>query len=167
MKMIDLEHISIDDIIVLDIEPDLSYKVGQEIVCHYDAMNFFNGVVNSYEDIRGVLSVKIQFIYGIAKASNWSVNIKNRSNKYIDRYYCRLNEFINLNSLKCGDKEEYTFIDNLAYTSGQIIIISYNIDNYVTAHINTYDKNTGKINITILSVNGTVSRISWFVGQQL
>jgi hypothetical protein len=69
--------------------------------------------------------------------------------------------------LKCGDKEEYTFIDNLAYTSGQIIIISYNIDNYVTAHINTYDKNTGKINITILSVNGTVSRISWFVGQQL
>ena len=165
-KMINLEDISIGDIIVLDIDPELSYKNAQGVICQHDTMNFLHGTVDSYDIVTGVLCIKILFIYGIETASTWSINMKDRPIKNLDRYCCRLDEFINLNALKCGDRKDHIFRKKMLLTAGHTIIISYNIQHYISARINTYDKESGQINITILAFEGTVSRISWFVSCQ-
>ena len=78
-------------------------------------------------------------------------------------YYSILNDLIDLNAFQIGDVEEYVLDAGLAYSGGEEILFSYDVDNFFTGRVNTYNSTTGSIDITVTYINGTVSSILWYV----
>lgn len=166
---IDLDKLIIGEHVIMQVGPGLSYAPGQEIVCGYNDLNYFHAIVTSYNRNASPLSVNISYICGTIAQSNWYVNLKGAPGRCGPKcekgseYFTTLHEYINLHNLHKGDIEEYTLETNLAYTIGQILLFACDNEHFFTGRVNKYDRHTGNINITLQTIKGTVSGVTWYI----
>jgi hypothetical protein len=65
----------ISESVILTVETDLSYTIGQTVVVAHDNSNFFTGSVSSYDSSNGELTLSVISSTGLGIYNTWDVNL--------------------------------------------------------------------------------------------
>jgi hypothetical protein len=174
--LIDLLTLTTSDTPIYKIGKNLAYTSGQEVVfgADGDISDHFTGKIVYYAKDSGEIKLNLQSIVGTGAPTIWDVNVVGAPGKQGDqgvpgndgdRYAYVYTGYINLGTLTTTDRNTYIIDKNLAYTTGQEVIIGSSgvVLEYFTGTVFSYVKSTGSLTLDIKLVSGSNEYTTWDV----
>lgn len=157
--------------IILIVDTDLAYTVGQDITVSHDPNNYMAGPILSYDSGNGELVFNSITIAGTGSYDIWYVNLDGAvgavgatgSTGPIGLSGNRYLTTSNTNNTIQTGLQSFIVDTDLSFTLNQNIIIVHDISTFMNGSVISYNPITGQLEVNITDITGSGSYSFWTI----